>query len=292
MEISVVVTTRNDDHGGQQIPRVNMFMRSLRESARLGGAEVELVIVEWNPPPDRPLLSEEEALEWTVPTRIITVPPEIHNALPNNNVGPLYQMIAKNVGVRRATHEWIACSNPDLFYGPTVFSGLEPVLGKGKLFRIPRVDIKSTVVPSQSNYAQELDELKDHKIERHNRPWVCGQPLLTDACGDWQLLHRTDWEKAGGYWEHPVWSIHMDSLFSVTAMHAGMQEIVVNSALYHLDHDRSWVKNPEEIQQRPHIELQDVVGLHNIMRASGRHIRFNQPDWGYNDVDFDTWTAP
>jgi len=291
VQISVVVTTRNDDHGGDQVARINMFMQSLRHTTELASAEVELVIVEWNPPANRPGLAE--VLDFQVPTKIIIVPREFHDSFPNNNVGPLFQMIAKNVGIGRAKYPYVCASNPDLFWSAELLLELEPMLGKNKIFRTPRVDIKSTAIPTAATPEGRVQELLGHEIEWHNRPWMDG--LLTDACGDFQLLHIDHWRSIGGYCGWPIWSIHIDSLFSVCAYHAGMQQIVLRWPLYHLEHHRSWVVNPEEQNSRPHITLQDIVGWHNIMKAGKFVMSFPYPigaEWDFGNVDFDTMEIP
>ncbi len=56
-------------------------------------------------PPDKPRLAE--ALSWNIQdspctVRIIEVPPDIHRQFNHAAALPLFQMIAKNVGIRRA----------------------------------------------------------------------------------------------------------------------------------------------------------------------------------------------
>jgi len=79
--VSVVVTARNDDHGGSLLKRMQIFVDGLLEQARRHGLNAELIIVEWNPPPDRPRLAD--VLQWPhqagpCTVRIIEVSPAIH----------------------------------------------------------------------------------------------------------------------------------------------------------------------------------------------------------------------
>ncbi len=60
--LSLVVTARNDDHGGNLLDRMQAFVSGWISQARRYSIPSELIIVEWNPPPDRPRLAE--ALEW------------------------------------------------------------------------------------------------------------------------------------------------------------------------------------------------------------------------------------
>ena len=62
--LSVVVTSRNDGHGGNPLERLQAFVNTFDAQCRRFGLDAELIIVEWNPPVDRPRLHE-----------IVTAPP-------------------------------------------------------------------------------------------------------------------------------------------------------------------------------------------------------------------------
>src|SRR5579864_5925401 len=103
--LSVVATSRNDGHGGHLNERMQWFIDGLAFQADAFGAEVELVLVEWNPPTSAEPLAD--ALRW--PTAgskltafVVTVPPEVHQQFAGADRLQLFQMIAKNVGIRRA----------------------------------------------------------------------------------------------------------------------------------------------------------------------------------------------
>ena len=82
--LSAVVTSRNDDHGGNLLPRMQVFTSAFIEQCKRHGLAAELIVVEWNPPPKRPSLAD--ALRWPQDpgpcrVRLIRVPPEIHRRL-------------------------------------------------------------------------------------------------------------------------------------------------------------------------------------------------------------------
>jgi len=103
--LSIVAATRNDDHGGGLARRMQICFAGILAQADRHRVPTELVIVEWNPPPDRPRLAE--ALRWPranrfCTVRILEVSSEIHRRYRLAEHLPLYQMIAKNAGIRRA----------------------------------------------------------------------------------------------------------------------------------------------------------------------------------------------
>src|SRR6266850_1357293 len=90
---SLVVTARNDDHGGNLLGRMQAFVNGWLAQARRYGIPSELILVEWNPLADRPRL--RDALHWpeTGPceVRIIEVPAEVHRRFAYAEALPLYQ---------------------------------------------------------------------------------------------------------------------------------------------------------------------------------------------------------
>ncbi len=49
-DLSLVVTSRNDNHGGDLLKRMQIFVTGWLEQARRHHVNSELISVEWNPP--------------------------------------------------------------------------------------------------------------------------------------------------------------------------------------------------------------------------------------------------
>jgi hypothetical protein len=147
--LSVVVAARNDDHGGNLLGRMQIFVSGWIEQARRYRIASELIIVEWNPPPNRPRLID--ALRWPddlgpCEVRIIEVPPELHVRYPHSDALPLYQMIAKNAGIRRARGQFVLATNIDILFSNELAEYLAArQLERGRMYRIDRHDVMSEV---------------------------------------------------------------------------------------------------------------------------------------------------
>ncbi len=147
--ISVVATARNDDHGGNLLGRMQVFVDAWINQARRHRLPSELILVEWNPPRERQPLAA--ALRWPQDTgpcqvRIIEVPPEVHARYRHAAALPLYQMIAKNVGIRRARGEFILATNIDIVFSDELMMFLAARrLEKSRMYRIDRTDVRSDV---------------------------------------------------------------------------------------------------------------------------------------------------
>jgi len=161
--LSVVVTSRNDDHGGDPLVRLETLLRTFSAQCERTGLRAELVVVEWNPPADRPSLKDQ--LQRPDPcfcdVRFIEVPPEVHQTLKHADVLPLFQMIAKNVGIRRARGRFILATNIDIVFSDALVDYLaQGRLESGYLYRVNRHDIEPAIplcdpLPVQMAYCQE-----------------------------------------------------------------------------------------------------------------------------------------
>src|SRR5581483_4677259 len=125
--LSVIVTARNDDHGGNLLGRMQLFVSGWIEQARRYRLPSELIIVEWNPPAGRPPL--RDVLRWPADfgpcdVRFVEVPAELHQRYQHAEALPLYQMIAKSAGSRRARGRFLLATNIDILFSAELMAFL------------------------------------------------------------------------------------------------------------------------------------------------------------------------
>ena len=170
--LSVVVTARNDDHGGNLLSRMQAFVSGWIAQARRYQIPSELIVVEWNPPPDRPRL--REALDWPrdlgpCEIRFIEVPPELHRRYAHAEALALYQMIAKNAGIRRARGRFVLATNIDILFSSELAAFFaEQRLQPGRMYRIDRHDAMSHV-PVDAPVEEQLAYCRTHLIRINTR---------------------------------------------------------------------------------------------------------------------------
>lgn len=165
--VSLVVTARNDDHGENLLYRMGVFVRAFLEQARRHNLNAELILVEWNPPANAPRLHEALTLNSeTGPcaVRVIEVPPELHADFRYADRLPLFQMIAKNVGIRRARGRFVLATNVDLLFSNELISLMSSEgLSSGFMYRIDRYDVPSDV-PAEDSVKDQLDYCSQNVI--------------------------------------------------------------------------------------------------------------------------------
>jgi hypothetical protein len=168
--LSVVVTTRNDDHGGDPLKRLQAFVNTFDAQWRRAGLDAEVIVVEWNPPDDRPRLAGllRRPADCCFTLRFVEVPPELHNRLQHADVLPLFQMIGKNVGIRRARGLFVLSTNIDIIFSNELVEFLATGLKPGVLFRVDRHDIQPDY-PVDAPLADQMAYCRLHQLRVHTR---------------------------------------------------------------------------------------------------------------------------
>ncbi len=281
-KISIVACSRNDDHGKDLLNRCSLFVKGLIKHSNNYKLNIELIIVEWNPPADKPLLKEVLPLPHPddfLSLRFIIVPSKIHQSIPSKADLPLHQMIAKNVGIRRAKAPFVLCTNNDLLFSNELFKYFNKNnLKENVFYRAIRCD-----VPQEVNYNLTVDDqlifFKNNIINRkgkhHHFPevieidslvnkfppasWLLCRlsrirqrflpapkdifiSLDTEACGDFTLMSKRDWLDIGGYFENGAYPAHVDMLALISARLKGKKQIILppECCSFHITHEDGW----------------------------------------------------
>lgn len=272
MNLSVVCTTREDGHGGDQVARMHLFARSIAKHSLEFDIPVELFIVNWNPPDGAPPIGESglfAAAGKHLVTRVITVPVQVHGSIENSEKMPIFQMIAKNVGIRRAGGDWILCTNPDVVFSRECFEQLAADPDPEFFYRVPREDVHSeSMPPADMKTDKAIAWMRNRQTSRRDELWEHG--LFTMACGDFTLCHRSVWHRMYGYPEYALWSPHNDSLFLGQLWVHGYEQVIWSHAtVYHIDHPGSLSADPDYGAQKqlPQIDFDDVSPIMESIKA-------------------------
>jgi len=147
--VSIVIAARNDNYGGNFLERLQTFLNVLIPLASEYSMRAELIVVEWNPPKDKPRLSD--VLEWpphgnTISLRFIEVPTTVHARMANSERLPMFDCYAKNVGIRRAKGSHILVTNPDILFSEALIADLAAgKLSSERFYRTDRYDFRGPV---------------------------------------------------------------------------------------------------------------------------------------------------
>jgi len=248
--LSIVITSRNDDRGGNMLRRMQVSLSGLLEQLEKYRIESELILVDWNPPADKPLL--KDVVKWLdklkyCTIRVIVVPPSIHQRYEYSDKIPVNAVVAVNCGIRRARGQFILPGTIDSLYSDELMSYIAfKSLEEDERYRADRCDVDRNVVQydtlnEQLGYCQK----NIIQINAQTPRWIQwiqrGLPgLHTNACGDFQLMSKHYWHLLRGYHEANMIALaYVDGLLSYASYAAGVREVVLNNPrrLYHIDHD-------------------------------------------------------
>jgi hypothetical protein len=243
--LSVVIPSRNDNHGGDMPVRMKACVYGLLQQAQRHGLNLELLLIEWNPPADRPLL--KDVYRWPASNprlRIITVPHRLHLTFPHSEKKPMHPTAGWNVGIVRARGRFVLTTTVDVLLSDdlTRFLATE-TLDPGMLYRIDRSDVDRRVLEhadlsNQLEYSRRnIIGVMEHK--KHTYPERCRIPQLhLGAAGDFILLSRERWLSLRGFPEFDILG-GVDATMCYMAYLSGAREVVLRPPcyLYHIDHD-------------------------------------------------------
>lgn len=320
--LSIVVAVRNDNHGGDFIKRFQNCLNSLFYLNSKYPFELEIIVVEWNTPDYKPSIAKCVDLKlkpYTTTVRFISVPPSVHKRYKYWDKLPLYQMIAKNVGIRRAKGEFILCTNADIIFSEELFKFFsEKRLKMGCIYRTLRVDVdnkelnfdsyshligycKNNIIRVNGYTSHKnINELKDesfwigilNNLNRYNlfrdmEEKLVSEFLFTNACGDFQLMHRSHWFDLRGYPEFDKYSFHIDSILEYQAFYSGLKEKILtdNHCIYHIEHTSGFIPEKkkefeEKYPQGFRISDRELDFFRIAVKYNQGKKIFNDKNWG------------
>ena len=112
MTISAIVIARNDNYGGNLIERSTYCLNTAINTYD------EVIYIDWNSETHSLLYDIKDNIQFKGNLKHIVIPPEIASILTNNdpNAQKCCEVLARNIGIRRATGDWILSSNIDIIH--------------------------------------------------------------------------------------------------------------------------------------------------------------------------------
>jgi hypothetical protein len=226
--ISIVAASRNDDHGGDPLIRTQIFINNLARQCQMHQLPAELIIVDWNPIPERPGLAAALHLpsdSTFIRARTVTVSAFFHQRLKYADRLAFFQMIAKNVGIRRAKGQFILVTNIDILFSDELIQFIaRQRLDSKKQYRVDRYDIESGLT-QKATLKETLDYAWSHPIRSHRRyqpnqlvRQLYGGEIFQRSCVPGQNLERKI-DGVAVLQEEGVWQIRPERSAEIGFLH-------------------------------------------------------------------------
>ena len=260
--LSIVVVGRNDNYGGDFSLRLKTtfdWNLSLFPNA-------ELIYVEWNP-----IKENESDCHWITEAypnaKCFIVPNEIHKTLITTKNFPLLEYFAKNVGIRKASGDWIILVNADVLIGPDF---IQDKVNSDTVYGTHYNNIQWNNKPIRKEY------LEDKKNILRFFP---ANSKLESVVGNLIMTHKKNWLKMTGY-DETLSDVRngVDTNGLKQLLHQSLRTMAIGNH-YHLDH-------PESVSNGANATHGDQSRINEI--SAGSNIPYKNPDnWGLNNYSFE-----
>lgn len=284
MKTSVCIVSRNDNYGGNLIERSTYCLNSMIDTFD------EVWYVDWNSPEDAGSLLNviKPNLELKGNLHHIVVTSDIASILTNNDpdAAKCCEVLGRNIGIRRATGDYIVSSNIDIIAPSKV--ELEKFIkssDKNTFYTISRrhTDLKAIqeLKLKFNDWRDIRDELVNVSQERHyDEKVVTGDDYsLINCCGDFQIAHKDIWNSVRGFEEELIYVLYSDTNVQKKAvMHGFDLKAVYSPALFHIDHGPGGAGFMTGINKK----------TNNMNRAvTTQHETWNDDTWGYSNIEIE-----
>ncbi|KAI8339565.1 hypothetical protein BC941DRAFT_420849 [Chlamydoabsidia padenii] len=294
--LSIIMNSRPEEYTADHYARLQNTIDSTFLMAESTKTLMELVLVEWNPEPQRRSLRDTYRFRRSdyLTYRIITVPRQIHQSLYQPEHSSVYEYEAKNVGIRFARGEYVLPVKNDIIWTPNMHNAvISRSWRKGMFYTQSQNDTSSdndngnTRMIELANFATDNDvylacaQHDDYASGNFKMSKsVRGDQLETNTvlqaarhAGDFILADRESWKLTRGYRE------------SGTKTWAEMELLLTASWTLDLPiaHQTTSTFNCRQ-QARPAPQTTDI----DIDAVREKKVSFmNKPDqWGLQGRDF------
>ena len=239
MKIASVTVNRND--GYKDYERGVIHFKSMTDTFD------EVNYVDWNSP--------ESSFIWEIENKIPKSGKIKHYCIPSNIVNQIIfdqnaqkcnESISRNIAIRRSNADWIVSTNIDVI-PPTRKEIKELIKGLNKhtFYTISRREAPKEIVEKNSRTIKELREALKTIPARHFPAKVTpnDEYSLINCCGDFQIAHKSVWEKIKGFEEEMIYACFVDTNVQKKAVINGCKlEVRYEPAVYHMEHGAYFTK--------------------------------------------------
>jgi hypothetical protein len=272
--ISVVVIGRNDGYGG------NLDHRAIHCLNNLSNHYDEVIYVDWNSPKESLITSIKNSLNTKNKLKCYEVSDKdiaLNNPEYSNYV--IVESLARNIGVRRCSNDWILVTNIDILIERIDLSKYK----EDTLYTAAKRCIPEEIHLKFSNTSELIKHIKTIK---DNYPLaqdalVNGLPAwdegdywsLVVGCGDFQFAHFNAWDSIRGFEESLGGRTYADSnLMKKGYLYANIEKSFED--IYHLNHGSHRIVRLENEILPQNDRISSVNEFQKTLNASS---------WGWKD---------
>ena len=290
MKISAVITSRNDNYGGQLNERATYCFNSAIDTFD------EVIYVDWNSPTHSLLYDIKHNINFKGNFKHIVISPEIASILTNNDpqAQKCCEVLGRNIGLRRATGDYLVSTNIDIIHPRREdLEKLIQQMDKNTFYTVSRrytnweqinayyEENEYYQLDFKNNWRSLRNYLIDVSTERHfDEKTVEGDDYsIINCCGDFQIATKEIWNEIRGFEEELIYTLYADTNVQKKAvMHGFGLKALYEPALFHIDHGKGGGGFLDGINKRANDPYRAIV---NQQKTE------NQDNWGFADIDIE-----
>jgi hypothetical protein len=279
MKLSAVCCGRNDNYGGHFLDSALYSINSMLKTFD------EVIYVDWNTEEGKKIVTDELHLENRDKLRVFHITPDLVKKITNGTpTPPMCEVLARNIGIRKATGDIIFSVNPDLIIAPREQIDLMcQNLKMGDMITLTKQDVELDDLKKQFGDETDIQHLMPiifgvWPIQKRlmlpvlsmNKELMLKQPedkhhicaSIIQACGDFQVAYKNTWYEIRGFEESMTRRLYHDTNVQYKVIMNGGKILASNTPhIYHIEHERN--NSPENT---------------NIIKHS--YPSTNDEDWG------------
>jgi len=206
----------------------------------------EVIFVDWKTVNGEGVISNiKHNLPQTGKLKYIQVPKEFlkekYSHIANYTI---IESIGRNIGIRRATNDYIISTNIDIVTTPLDDS----ILNENTFYTVPRRDVDESFHLSFGDYQSLYNSLWENRdgyrpkerFETDDDKWS-----LINCCGDYQIGHKNVWNQMKGFEESVLFGCGIDTnVMKKASFYSNIQ--VLDHYVFHLNHGKSGERDEDE----------------------------------------------
>jgi hypothetical protein len=188
----------------------------------------------------------------------------------------MIESIGRNIGIRRSEGDYIISTNIDIISSPIN----NDLLSEDVFYTVPRRDIDEQFHLNYNNFDELYSKIWNNRnsYQPKNRSISSTDVWsLINCCGDYQIGHKTVWEKMKGFEESIFFGCGIDTNVMKKASFYSQIKVLDDHYIFHLNHGKTSILDYDE--KIPPISNQKLI-IEDFINTS------NSDDWGmyYQDL--------
>jgi hypothetical protein len=240
MKKSVILTSRDDNYGGNLHQRTTMGITSLIEN------HDEVIFVDWKTKNGEGVISNiKNKLPHTKKLKYIQVSNEfLTEKYPHIANYTIIESIGRNIAIRRAENDYIISTNIDIVSTPLDNS----ILKENIFYTVPRRDVDENFHLGFQSYEELYNTIWNNRDSYRPKERINSEQdkwSLINCCGDYQIGHKNVWNQMKGFEESILFGCGIDTNVMKKASWYSTIE-VLDHYIFHLNHGKNGNRDENE----------------------------------------------